>query len=88
MLNFPTGLKRHENQSLRCKDVKHSHGGQSMLLLNWLFQDEFLFQAIATSLAKVIATKDDRFIALGWCTIVRGLVEYESAMNQYPLNGN
>ncbi|XP_015899000.3 uncharacterized protein LOC107432388 [Ziziphus jujuba] len=73
--------------SLRGKDVKHSHGGQSMLLLNWLFQDEFLFQAIATNLAKIIATKDDRFIALGWCTLVRGLLEFESATNQYPLNG-
>lgn len=77
-----------KKQSLRGKDVKHSHGGQSMLLLNWLFQDEFLFQAIATNLAKIIATKDDRFIALGWCTLVRGLLEFESATNQYPLNGN
>ncbi|KAF3442571.1 hypothetical protein FNV43_RR16487 [Rhamnella rubrinervis] len=73
--------------SLRYKDVKHSHGCQSMLLLNWLFQDEFIFQAIAANLAKIIGTKDDRFIALGWCTLVRGLVECENAMIQYPLHG-
>lgn len=79
---------KNKKQSLRYKDVKHLHGVQSMLLLNWLFRDEFLFQAIATNLAKIIATKDDRFIALGWCTLVRGLVEYENAMSQYPLHGN
>lgn len=59
-----------------------------MMLLNWLFQDEFIFQAIATNLAKIIATKDDRFIALGWCILVRGLMEYESASDQFPMNGN
>lgn len=59
-----------------------------MIILNWLFQDEFLFQAIATNLAKIIATKDDHFIALGWCTLVRGLVECDSGSDQYPLNGN
>ncbi|XP_062117653.1 uncharacterized protein LOC133831397 isoform X2 [Humulus lupulus] len=73
--------------SLRSKNVKHSHGGQSMILLNWLFQDEFIFQAMARNLAEIIATKDDHFIAFGWCTLVRGLVDYESATDQYPMNG-
>lgn len=73
--------------SLKSKDVKHSHGGQTMILLNWLFQNEFIFQAIATNLSKIIVTKDDRFIALGWCTLVRGLVEYESASDQFSMNG-
>ncbi|KAM6549123.1 hypothetical protein CsatB_020799 [Cannabis sativa] len=59
-----------------------------MILLNWLFQDEFIFQAIARKLGKIIATKDDHFIALGWCTLVRGLVDYESATDQYSMNGN
>ncbi|XP_021814522.1 uncharacterized protein LOC110757258 [Prunus avium] len=71
--------------SLRYKDTKN--GGQSMVLLNWLFQDDFLFQAIATDLAKVISTKDDRFIALGWCTLVRALLDHETAMTQFPMNG-
>ncbi|KAM6568437.1 hypothetical protein CsatB_016422 [Cannabis sativa] len=73
--------------SFRSKNVKHSNGDQSMILLNWLFQDEFIFQAIARKLAKIIATKDDHFIALGWCTLVRGLVDYESATDQYSMNG-
>ncbi|PON91698.1 Coatomer beta subunit [Trema orientale] len=73
--------------SLRSRDVKQSHGGQSMILINWLFQDVILFQALARNLAKIIATKDDHFIALGWCTLVRGLVDYESATDQYPMNG-
>ena len=68
--------------------MKNSHKGQSMVLLNWLFQDEFLFEAIAKNLAKIIATKDDRFIALGWCVLVRELVECESGSDQYPMNGN
>ncbi|KAH0977014.1 hypothetical protein GBA52_026733 [Prunus armeniaca] len=71
--------------SLRYKDTKN--GGQSMVLLNWLFQDDFLFQAIATDLAKVISTKDDRFIALGWCTLVRALLDHETAITQFPMNG-
>ncbi|GMN54778.1 hypothetical protein TIFTF001_023899 [Ficus carica] len=84
----PLGLLPFQKfHSLKSKDVKHSYGGQSMMLLNWLFQDEFIFQAIATTLAKIIATKDDRFIALGWCILVRGLVEYESASDQFPMNG-
>lgn len=58
-----------------------------MVLLNWLFQDDFLFRAIATDLAKVISTKDDRFIALGWCTLVRALLDHETAMTQFPMNG-
>ncbi|KAL5540486.1 hypothetical protein UlMin_043080 [Ulmus minor] len=73
--------------SLRSKDLKHLHGSQSMILLNWLFQDELLFEAIATNLVKIIASKDERFIALGWCTLVRGLVEYESSDDQNQMNG-
>jgi hypothetical protein len=75
-----------EFQSLRYKDSKH--GGQAMVLLNWLFQDGFLFQAIATALVGVFSTKDDRFIVLGWCTFVRAVVEYESSVTQFPMNGN
>ena len=85
---FGFGEIEKRQQSLRSKDVKHSHGGQTMILLNWLFQDEFLFQAVVRNLAKIIATKDDHFIALGWCTLVRGLVDYESFTDQYPMNGN
>ncbi|XP_052490934.1 uncharacterized protein LOC105786238 isoform X2 [Gossypium raimondii] len=58
-----------------------------MILLNWLFQDEFLFQAVAMNLANIITRKDDRYIAFGWCTLVRGLMEYENVMDQYLFNG-
>ncbi|GLT96071.1 hypothetical protein SLE2022_137200 [Rubroshorea leprosula] len=71
--------------SLKSKDSKH--GNQAMILFNWLFQDEVLFQIVATNLANIIARKDDRYIALGWCTLVRNLVEYESNMEQYLVNG-
>ncbi|KAK9941721.1 hypothetical protein M0R45_007417 [Rubus argutus] len=73
------------DNSLRYKDSKH--GGQAMVLLNWLFQDGFLFQAVATALVRVFSTKDDRFIVLGWCTFVRAVVEYESSVTQFPMNG-
>lgn len=73
--------------SLRWKESK-KHGSQAMILLNWLFQDELLFQAVATNLANIFVTKDDRYIAFGWCTLLRSLLEYESSMNpQYPMNG-
>ncbi|RVW16552.1 hypothetical protein CK203_069319 [Vitis vinifera] len=58
-----------------------------MVLLNWLFQDELLFQALARGLADIILRKEDRYIALGWCTLVRGLVEYEITMDQFSNNG-
>ncbi|XVE61173.1 hypothetical protein DITRI_Ditri06bG0018400 [Diplodiscus trichospermus] len=71
--------------SMKYKDSKN--GGQPMILLNWLFQDELLFQAVAMNLANIITRKDDRYIAFGWCTLVRGLMEYESIMDQYLVNG-
>lgn len=71
--------------SLKCKESKH--GNQAMVLLNWLFQDELLFQALARGLADIISRKEDRYIALGWCTLVRGLVEYEITMDQFSNNG-
>ncbi|KAF2307855.1 hypothetical protein GH714_032638 [Hevea brasiliensis] len=71
--------------SLRSKDSKH--GGQALILINWLFQDEFLFQAVARSLADILARKDDRYIALGWCILIRSLVEYENFMDKHPVNG-
>lgn len=58
-----------------------------MILLDWLFQDELLFQYIAGNLVEMVSTKEDRFITLGWCTFVRGILEHERAMNQYPMNG-
>uniref|UniRef100_A0A5B6YZ29 Uncharacterized protein n=1 Tax=Davidia involucrata TaxID=16924 RepID=A0A5B6YZ29_DAVIN len=71
--------------SLKNKESKH--GNQALILLNWLFQDELLFQALAANLAGIILRKDDHYIALGWCTLVRGLVEYEINMNQFITNG-
>ncbi|KAK9290938.1 hypothetical protein L1049_009118 [Liquidambar formosana] len=71
--------------SLKFKGVKHS--GQAMILLNWLFQDELLFKALTKNLAKILLNKEDRYIALGWCTLVRGLIEYEITMNQWMKNG-
>lgn len=58
-----------------------------MLIINWLFEDKFVFQGVATNLANIIVRKEDRYIALGWCILVRGLVENESFMEQYSLNG-
>lgn len=72
-------------KSLRCKETKN--GGQALIVINWLFQDELLFQALATNLANIVVRKDDRYIALGWCILVRNLVEYESSVSQYAMNG-
>ncbi|CAK7342514.1 unnamed protein product [Dovyalis caffra] len=88
-------IERHENldQILfpiiqHClRNVNWKHGGQAMIIMNWLFQDEFVFEAVAADLANIIMRKEDRYLALGWCILVRGLVEYENFMEQYTLNG-
>ncbi|KAI6696746.1 hypothetical protein NL676_016865 [Syzygium grande] len=71
--------------SLRSKESRHS--GQILILLDWLVQDEFLFQYFMVNLADIISRKEDRYISLGWCTLVRGLLEFESAISQYLLDG-
>lgn len=73
------------SQSLKSKESKH--GGQAMILLNWLYKDELLFQVLATSLANIIVRKDDRYITLGWCTLVRALLECETITDQKLVNG-
>ncbi|KAI4348718.1 hypothetical protein L6164_009405 [Bauhinia variegata] len=71
--------------SLRCKESKH--GSQAMILLNWLFQNELLFEPVTKSLANVITRKDDRYLLFGWCILVRELVEYENSINQSTFSG-
>ncbi|KAF8403828.1 hypothetical protein HHK36_011934 [Tetracentron sinense] len=72
--------------SLKCKDSKHYN--QVLILLNWFFQDELLFQALATNLAEIITRKEDRYIALGWCTLICGLVDYEITMSHCSNSGS
>ncbi|XP_058207690.1 uncharacterized protein LOC131320827 isoform X4 [Rhododendron vialii] len=71
--------------SLKYKESKY--GNKAMILFNWLFQDEVIFQALATNLASIIMRKEDRYIALGWCMLVRGLVGYEIKTKQLENNG-
>ncbi|KAG5386310.1 hypothetical protein IGI04_037780 [Brassica rapa subsp. trilocularis] len=66
--------------TLRFKDGKHSN--PAMILLNWLFQDEVLFQGVSRNLSGIISRKEDRFLALGWCLLIRGLVESEDTGDQ------
>uniref|UniRef100_A0A6N2JZZ3 Uncharacterized protein n=1 Tax=Salix viminalis TaxID=40686 RepID=A0A6N2JZZ3_SALVM len=88
-------IERHEKLDLilipiiqHClRNVNLKHGGQAMIIINWLFQDEFVFEAVAMDLANIIERKEDRYVALGWCILVRGLLEYENFMEQYTLNG-
>lgn len=53
-----------------------------MILLNWLFQDEVLFQAVSRNLSNIISRNEDRFLALGWCLLIRRLVECEDTGDQ------
>lgn len=88
-------IERHEKLDLilvpitqHClRNVNLKHGGQAMIIVNWLFQDEFVFEAVAMHLANIIERKEDRYVALGWCILVRGLVEYENFTEQHTLNG-
>lgn len=72
-------------QTLRFKESKN--GGQPLILVNWLFQDELLFQSLATNLANIVVRKDDSYISLGWCVLIRNLLQYESSISQYSMNG-
>lgn len=88
-------IERHEKLDLilvpitqHClRNVNLKHGGQAMTIINWLFQDEFVFEAVAMDLTNIIERKEDRYVALGWCILVRGLVEYENFTEQHTLNG-
>ncbi|GAB2295532.1 hypothetical protein Dimus_029696 [Dionaea muscipula] len=71
--------------SLKCKDSKHAN--QATILLNWLFQDPCLFKALASNLINLVSSKEDHYIALGWCTLVRDLVDYETSMGQHLRSG-
>lgn len=73
------------SQSLKCKDSKH--GGQDMILLNWLFQDELLFEPVAEALASIVTRKHDRYLLFGWCVLLRSLVECDSSVRQSMLGG-
>lgn len=72
-------------QTLRFKESKN--GGQALILVNWLFQDELLFQSLATNLANIVVRKDDSYIALAWCVLIRNLLECESSISQYSMSG-
>lgn len=72
-------------QLLRCKDSKYPN--QAMILLNWLFQDEALFSPLVKDLVNIISRRGDRYIALGWCILVRSLVKYDTKMTSFSKNG-
>ncbi|XP_021724096.1 uncharacterized protein LOC110691464 [Chenopodium quinoa] len=70
---------------LRCKESKHPN--QTMILMNWLFQDEALFLPLAKDLVNIISRRKDRYIALGWCKLVRSLLMYDTKMTSFSKNG-
>ncbi|KAL0714674.1 hypothetical protein Bca4012_021653 [Brassica carinata] len=72
--------------TLRFKDGKHS-SSQAMILLNWLFRDEDLFRGVSRNLSEIISRNEDRFLELGWCLLIRSLVEYEDTVDQGFWNG-
>lgn len=58
------------------------------MLLTWLFQDDLVFQDLSSALLEIIMRKDDHFIALGWCTLIRGLLDHGLSMDQSSDTGN
>ncbi|XP_070052827.1 uncharacterized protein [Nicotiana tomentosiformis] len=71
--------------SLRFRGSKH--GNQVMILLNWLFEDEVNFQALANDLEAILSQKEDHYISLGWCTLARSLIEFEVTMDKLETRG-
>ncbi|KAJ0246734.1 ARM repeat superfamily protein [Hirschfeldia incana] len=72
--------------TLRFKDGKYS-SSPAMILLNWMFQDEVLFQGVSRNLSGIISRNEDRFLQLGWCLLIRSLVESEDTGDQGFWNG-
>ncbi|VFQ91190.1 unnamed protein product [Cuscuta campestris] len=71
--------------SLQLKASKESK--QEVLLLNWLFQDGILFQALANNLAGIISRRDDCYISLGWCILTRSLLEFDCTAEKLITHG-
>ncbi|KAJ8638025.1 hypothetical protein MRB53_012292 [Persea americana] len=71
--------------SVKSKSSKHSK--QVLMLLTWLFQDELVFQHLSSALLEIIVRKEDRYIALGWCTLIRGLLDHGLNMGQSSDSG-
>ncbi|KAL6523246.1 hypothetical protein OROGR_016849 [Orobanche gracilis] len=61
-------------------------GNQTLILLNWLFQDEVLFKDIVRNMAAIISRRDDHYMTLGWCFLGRSLIEYENIVNNVSVN--
>jgi hypothetical protein len=70
---------------LKCKNSKH--GGQAIILLNWLFQDELIFLPVAEALTSIVTRKNDRYLLFGWCLLLRSIVDYDSSVHQSMLSG-
>nr|XP_043612330.1 uncharacterized protein LOC122584038 [Erigeron canadensis] len=71
--------------SLRSKDSKHKN--QEMILINWLFQDEVLFEALSRKFSDILLRKEDHHVALCWCVLARRLIEYEVTVSRFSLAG-
>ncbi|KAF7819009.1 armadillo/beta-catenin-like repeat protein [Senna tora] len=71
--------------SLKSKDSKH--GAQALILINWFFQDELLFEPVTKGLASIITRKSDHFLLFGWCIFVRAIVECENSSSQAVFSG-
>ncbi|KAL4587515.1 hypothetical protein LXL04_000386 [Taraxacum kok-saghyz] len=71
--------------SLRSKESRNKN--QEMILLNWLFQDEVLFQALSRSFSDIVVRKDDHYVTLGWCILARRLIEYDVTMSRFSTSG-
>ncbi|KAK2363387.1 casein kinase protein HD16 [Trifolium repens] len=72
-------------KSLKCKNSKH--GGQAIILLNWLLQDELIFVPVAEALASIITRKNDHYLLFGWCLLLRSIVDHDSSVHQSMLSG-
>ncbi|XP_045793361.1 uncharacterized protein LOC123888366 isoform X3 [Trifolium pratense] len=70
---------------LKCKNSKH--GGQPIILLNWLFQDVLIFVPVVEALASIITRKNDRYLLFGWCLLLRSIVDYDTSVHQSMLSG-
>lgn len=72
-------------QAVKSKD--HGNRRKIVCIFRWLFAKMNLVSPLAKSLASVAMTSQENRVKLGWCVIVRELIEKEALLYLFPSDG-
>lgn len=73
-------------QAVKSKD--HGNRRKIVCIFRWLFAKTNLVGPLAKSLASIVVTSQENHrVKLGWCVIVRELMEKEALLYLFPSDG-